>query len=434
MPASLLLTFEYAVPGLLGLAVVCVVLQDVFEVMLLPRRVQRRTRLVGLFYRVSWRFWTALAPGGERRGVFLGNFGALSMVVLILLWTTALVTGFALLHWSVQGTVADHPRSPFLEQLYMSGSTFFTLGYGDVVPRSALSRLLAVVEAGLGLGFIATVISYLPVIHQFFSRREAYVMELDSRAGSPPTALTLLSRHADPADLPLLVEYLREWEGWAAQLLESHLSYPMLAFYRSQHGNQSWLGALACMLDTTSLLLVGVRNVHRMQPRLTFSASRQVLVEMARAFYIQPASDCASDRMDAECYRRLEQALLAGGVEWDAGDHSRDTLATLRATYEPLLQALSERFHLDVPGWLPSGNVNDNWKSGPRGLTAGWLVHELTTGTTPAPLAGEGPVAHRLLTRMHQEPPDDDAAKPDGSARVEPGTPETSGQQGSPPP
>ena len=142
----------------------------------------------------------------------------------------------------------------------MSGVTFFTLGYGDVVPHTGAARFMSVLEAGTGIGFIAVVIGYLPVLYQLFSRREAHVIQLDARAGSPPTATTMLSRHAECGGLDKLDDLLREWEVWGSDLLESHLSYPMLVYYRSQHDNQSWLAALTAVMDSCALILVGRRG------------------------------------------------------------------------------------------------------------------------------------------------------------------------------
>src|SRR3977135_973588 len=132
----------------------------------------------------------------------------------------------------------------------MSGTTFVTLGLGDVAPRSAVAKMLTAVEAGMGFAFLAVVIGYFPVIYQAFSRREVAISLLDARAGSPPSAPELLWRHradpgaasppgacvclwrrrADPgaASLPAV---LRDWERWAADVLESPLSYPPLAYF-----------------------------------------------------------------------------------------------------------------------------------------------------------------------------------------------------------
>src|SRR5262249_55504278 len=142
----------------------------------------------------------------------------------------------------------------FNTYLYLSGVTFSTLGFGDVVAVSPLGRLLTVAEALLGFGFLACLIGYLPVFYQAFSRREVTISLLDARAGSPPSAASLLLRLAQAQNVPAVVPFLAEWERWAAELLESHLTYPVLSFYRSQHDNQSWLAALTAILDTCALL------------------------------------------------------------------------------------------------------------------------------------------------------------------------------------
>src|SRR5262249_42592636 len=148
---------------------------------------------------------------------------------------------FALLQWSIGSQLVSAQGTPtsFVLDLYMSGTTFFTLGLGDVTPTSPVSRLLTVVEAGMGFGFLAAIISYLPVLYQAFSRRELSISLMDARAGSPPTA-EMLVRRQGVADPQRLEQQLAEWERWAAELMESHLSYPTLAYYRSQHQNQSW--------------------------------------------------------------------------------------------------------------------------------------------------------------------------------------------------
>jgi hypothetical protein len=219
-----------------GIVLVALIFWDAFEVMLLPLPIRRNLRLVMLFVRCTWKSWSFLAQRlgpGDRRERLLGVYGPLSLVLLICLWVGGLILGFGLIH------LALRPDS-FLQALYFSGITFFTVGYGDLVPRSIAMKAVAVVEAGSGLGFLALVIGYLPVLYQLFARREAHVMLLDERAGSPPTATELFKRHADGRSLDALDQLLREWEVWASELLESHMSYPMLGFYRSQYSNQSW--------------------------------------------------------------------------------------------------------------------------------------------------------------------------------------------------
>ena len=382
---------------LAGAVLLAVVLQDSFEVMLLPRRVHRQMRLMRVFFDAAWSGWCAAAlriGDPDRRERFLGVFGALSMMLLFAVWAAALIFAFGLIEWSLRG---GEPAA-LADQVYMSGVTFFTLGYGDVVPHTSAARLAAVVEAGTGIGFIAVVIGYLPVLYQLFSRREAPVLQLDARAGSPPTACTMLERHAEPGGLAKLDELLREWEIWASDLLESHLSYPMLVYYRSQHANQSWLAALAAVMDTCSLILVGVDDLRPLQARMTFAMARQVLVEMARSFSVRPSRYEGEDRLDTEKFTELERRIMSTGLRWNGGEDTREVLAALRATYEPLLDGLASALLLSVPPWLPEEGATDHWEGGHRGLIARRLIEQLADGGAPPRLPGAA--SDRLSTRL----------------------------------
>jgi hypothetical protein len=363
-----------------ALVMVCLVLQDAFEVMLLPRRVQRRTRFAVIYFRTMWRACSSLASRLEPlrgREAVLSHFGALSMLGLFASWASSLILGFGMLDWALEPAHQPPTQySSFSDQIYMSGATFFTLGYGDVVPHTGITRLLAVVEAGFGLGFIALVIGYLPLIHQLFSSREVLVIQLDSRAGSPPTASGLLCKHAGA--LAELDNFLRSWEVWGAQLLEGHLSYPMLAYYRSQHDNQSWLAALAAVTDCCALILVGIDGVPTFQARMTFEVMRQVAVEMARSFRISPSRYNGVDRLPADTCTRLQAMLAEDGVELAAGSQAFEALRALRATYEPLLDGLAQYLLLTLPDWIPSDEAAAHWTRGHRGLIAERLLDQLT--------------------------------------------------------
>ena len=390
---------------LMALILLTVVLQDAFEVMLLPRRVHRRSRLRRFYFRGIWAVWAGLArrvPAGDRRERFLSVFGAFSMVVLFALWAASLIVCLGTLEWGFQGHLKAH--SSLSTQIYMSGVTFFTLGYGDIVPFSGPARAIAVVEAGTGIGFIAVVIGYLPVLYQLFSRREAHVIQLDARAGSPPTACTMLVRHARGRGLAKLDELLREWEVWGSELLESHLSYPMLVYYRSQHDNQSWLAAVTAIMDTCALILVSLEGTDPLQARMTFTMARQVMVEMARSLSVLPSRFEGGNRLPTERYEELGAILTGAGLTWRGGQDTEETLAALRATYEPLLDGLAARLLLRLPEWIADADAIDHWQRGHRGLIASRLVEQLASGA-PAELndgAGES-FSQRLRTRLTED-------------------------------
>src|SRR5437870_3063644 len=282
-----------ALAGVFGAALLAVVLWDAFETIVLPRRVNRRVRLTRLFYRATWQPFSFLAlrvRSVKRREATLSFFGPLSLLLLLALWATGLMLGFGLLHYAMGSRVALHGARPGLAvDLYFSGTTFFTLGLGDATPQSWRSRLFTIVEGGMGFGFLALVIGYFPVIYQAFSRRETDIALLDARAGSPPSAAELLRRHQGTDGQASLETVLHEWEHWAAELLETHLSYPLLAYFRSQHTNESWLAALTMMLDTSALLMVaGAKGGCARQARLTFAMARHAIVDLAQVFSTPP--------------------------------------------------------------------------------------------------------------------------------------------------
>jgi hypothetical protein len=349
-----------------GVVVIAVIVWDGFETIVLPRRVTRRLRLTSAFYRSTWRPIAGLAsrfPPGRKRDRYLSYYGPLSLILLIIVWAVGLVTGFALLQWAAHSPLqTPEHMEHFGAYLYMSGVTFFTLGFGDVFPLAGVGRALAVVEAGTGFGFLAVVIGYLPVLYQSFSRREVIISMLDARAGTPPTAVELLKRYSEAGRLDSLNELLTEWERWCADLLESHLSYPVLCYYRSQHDNQSWLASLTCVLDTCALVLVGIDGAHEWQARLTFAMARHAVVDIAQIFNTRPVAFDRERMADADLVD-LRAFLSRSGLHLRAGADADDHLHSLRRLYEPYVNGLSCHLLIPLPPWLPARDRADNWQT-----------------------------------------------------------------------
>jgi hypothetical protein len=348
-----------------SVALIALALRDVFETMVVPRRVPRNFRFTPLFYRTSWAIWAAVGrriPPGRRREAFLSVFGPLSMLALFATWAFSLILGIGLLQWSL-GTPLRGEGATLSSYLYLSGSTFFTLGYGDVAPASALGRALAVAESGLGFGFMAVVIGYLPVLYQAFSRRELTISLLDARAGSPPSAAQLLLRQARAGDPGAITALLAEWERWAAELLESHLSYPVLSYYRSQHDNQSWLAALTAILDACAFLLAG-GTAYTYQAQLTFAMARHAAVDLALIFRTAPRAP-AEDRLPPDRLAQLRSGLRKAGHELRDGPAVDAKLAELRGLYEGFVNALAGYFLFPLPDVVPGAPRPDNWQTTP---------------------------------------------------------------------
>src|SRR4051812_20618899 len=352
---------------ILGIALLLIVLWDSFETIVLPRRVRRRLRLTYMFYTITWRFWSATARRmrlSDRRDSFLSYYGPLSLIMLLGVWATSLALGFAMLHWGLSSALLDSKGNimGFGGALYMSGSTLFTLGMGDITPHSTLARALTVAEAGTGIAFLALVIGYLPVIYQAFSRREVNISLLDARAGSPPSAGELLRRHAERDTAEEMVQFLRDWERWSSELLESHLSYPVLAYYRSQHDRESWLTALTMLLDVSALLIVGVDGIPTSPARLAFAMARHAAVDLSQVFDTPPNMP-HQDRLPTTDLARLRQMLADAGMPLRDGSDADRKLAALRAKYEPYVNALAEHLLVELPPWLPEADASDDWQT-----------------------------------------------------------------------
>ena len=352
-----------------GVLCIVVIIWDAFEAIVLPRRVTRSLRPTRMFYRVTWRVWSTVAHqmrAGARRETYLSFFGPLSLLVLLGAWAASLVVGFALLQSGLGTGLNVAGGGSFVDYLYLSGETFFTLGLGDIVPASRLGRGLVVLEAGIGFAFLALVIGYLPVLYQSFSRREVSITLLDARAGSPPSAEELLRGSlSDPEELTAL---LREWERWSAEVLESHLSYPVLSYYRSQHDNQSWLTALTTILDASALVIVSVQDACARQAKLTFAMARHTVVDLAQVLGRAPI-DAAPDRLSASELSRLRAGLAAAGVVVAANLGADDKLSEMRRMYEPFVTVLSEYLLMPLPAWRVGVASRENWRSSAWGQT-----------------------------------------------------------------
>ena len=348
-----------------GVALIILVLWEGFETIILPRRVTRRFRLTRFFYRSSWRPWAkmvkALVPA-RRRESWLSYFGPLSLLLLLSIWAVGLICGFALVHWALGSAVLARDGSAgLISDLYLSGTTFFTLGLGDVLPRTSLARLLVVVESGMGFAFLALVIGYLPALNQSFARREVSISLLDARAGSPPTASEMLLRHGHERGKEALRQLLYEWERWAAEFLEGHLSYPVLAYFRSQHDNQSWLGALTAILDTCAVIMVGLEGACERQAELTFAMARHAVVDLSLVFRTSPREP-VPERLPPEKLAELRLLLKANGEMFREGEAFDRKLLELRRLYEPYVNALAIHFRVSLPPWIAAENRLDNWQ------------------------------------------------------------------------
>ena len=354
--------------GIGALALILGILWDAFEVVVLPRRVTRRIRWSKFLLRTSWKGYSAIVRhvrARARRESYFSFYGPLSVIVLLGTWAVGLIVGFGMLHWALGSRLSDpQGAAGFGTDLYMSGTTFFTLGLGDVVPRAAAERIVTVVESGLGFGFLALVISYLPVLYQSFSRREVRISLLDAWAGSPPSAGELLRRLHQGGQVSLLTPFLQEWELWSAELLEAIISYPTLAFFRSQHDNQSWLGALTMIMDTCALAVSSMEGAPAQTARLTFAMARHAVVDLCQILNTPPRPP-AADRLPPPDLQHLRTLLRETGMTVREDRAAEEKLGEMRLMYEPYVNALAQLLLVALPTWTPVPGARDNWQRTP---------------------------------------------------------------------
>ena len=351
--------------AIFGIVVILLVAQDAFETIVLPRRVARRIRIARFFFIATWNVWKSLGRlmrPGARRESYLSYYGPLSLLALFVFWAVLFVCAFGLLLWGLALPLnAPEKTISFTTYLYLSGTTFFTLGLGDVIPVPGVARLLVVSEVALGFGFLALVISYVPVIYQAFSRRELRISLLDARAGSPASAAEILRRNHVGKNVEELRLILHDWELWCGDILESHLSYPVLAYYRSQHDQQSWLEALTAILDTCALILAGIEGIPAEPARFTFAIARHAVVDLAQVFGSPPT--IGVNRLSSAEFAHLRDVLAQSGILLNGGTATERKLAELRETYEPFVSGLANFLLVSLPPWItPEGNLDD-WQT-----------------------------------------------------------------------
>jgi Ion channel len=368
--------------SLIALFLIGTALWDLFETVVLPRRVSRRFRLTALYFRSTWRIWSSVArhiTSVGRREAVLAVYGPLALLSLLMLWVVLLIVSYALLLWGLGSPLhAVSTPASLGTDLYFSGTTLLTLGLGDVLPASSGARMISVAEVGTGFGVLALVIGYLPVLYQAFSRREVKISLLDAHAGSPPTAGALLGRQPPSRRARRLAVVLSDWETWSAELLETHLSYPLLAYYRSQHEDQSWVAGLTMILDTCALVLASCQGLNldeelSEQAAFTFAMARHAAVDLARIF--GPDDDgrhTAAHRLPPDERARLHNLLTSTGVIKGGNGSGKveGMLDELRSLYEPYVADLSAYLLMPLPPWVPSASAVDDWQTTADGVTA----------------------------------------------------------------
>ncbi len=339
-----------------GLLIWCGVLWDGFATIILPRTVAPMRRFSGRFYRWTWLLWAVVGRRIrhlELRVSFLAVYGPLSVVLLLVLWAGMMIVAFTLIYHALGPRFQAAAGSVnFGTLLYMSASTFLTLGLGDVTSPDAIARLFILLEAASGYIFLALMITYMPVLEQAYGAREIGNMLIHSRAGRPPSAVKLLNRYSSPDHTEILRGNLREAERWMAEILQTHLSHPVLAFYRAHHWGRSWLVSLTIILDSCALLTATSDGLVAAQARITYRMGLTLLKDLTDALSITVDPKCRIRLTEADL-PTLRVALKVSGRALPPGPGASNQLLRLVRQYDVYLLTLSEWLVIPLPAWIP---------------------------------------------------------------------------------
>ena len=336
--------------GLIGLALVALAINDVFKAVVVPRSVDAHLRASAFLGRRGWQLWRDAClriSDAEVREDRMAMFAPLLITSYLILWVSMLVFGYGLIFWALRAGIRPHPD--FGSAIYFAATSLLTIGYGDFVPHGSLARTIAMISATTGLGVVAIVATFLFQTFTAFQRREAFVVTVSERTGAPPSGPEFIARHVKlglTADIPVI---LREAQRWIAEVLETHLAYPVLLYFRSSHDDESWVGTLGALLDASTLLITTADMDNRGQAELTLQAGSHLVHDFTTSFGL-PMEDTTS--VEYEEFAQAYRELAALGCPMQPLEDAWPRFSTKRATYAAALDAMARWQRIPPARWI----------------------------------------------------------------------------------
>ena len=362
------MTFFQDFELIIGCVLVALVLHDVLQSVVVPRWSSRRGRVAPIFTDKLWPLWRSWAHRKPQKNAsenFLGTYAPCALMLIFVLWIVLLVCGFGLIFWSMRYRFEPTIHS-YGEAVYVAGVTLLTIGFGDYTPHDTLSRVFALMAGASGLAVFALVIALLFTLYNAFERREVLSLQLGGRAGSPPSGVALLERYSQLDLLDTLPDFFQQWELWSAQVLQSHIAYPLLLFFRSSHDNESWIASLGAVLDGATLLITTVapgEKCSRQQigaAQLMFHMGTHTVVDLSHWLGFRFDED--EDAPVGVERREFEQAcaqLRHAGFTLRPTDEAWADFKTHRAQYAAGLNEMSKHFAAPPALWIGDRSMID---------------------------------------------------------------------------
>ncbi len=339
--------------GLVGLVLLGLVGWDVFQTIVVPRPSSSRLRLARYLVPPSWRAWRALAVrtrSGLARDQLLGLFAPAATIALLVLWLTVLSLGYGLILFALRGELRPSPGDVGTA-IYFAGVSVLTLGFGDIVANGAVSRFAVVTAAVAGLGVVALVITFLFSLYGSYQRREVLVVRLSARAKAPPSAVTLLETQARLGLVDELPALFAEWERWTAEVLDTHVAYPLLGYFRSSHDDTSWISAIGAVLDAAALVLTTIRGVPRGQAEITKRVGAHLVEDIGNNLGL--AGD--GSRVDRGQFGEVFRLLSRAGYDLEPEAEAWRAFERARSSYAGRLEAIAAYWATPATLWVGHG-------------------------------------------------------------------------------
>src|SRR5438874_3099876 len=335
-----------------GLVLLAAVLYDLFQSVVLPRPAARKFQLARLIVRPMWWTWRWLFMRGtkvERTESRLAVFGPIALLTLFGVWGFAIIVAYSLMLDSIRDEFRP-PVNDYLTSFYVSGTTLLPLAYGDFVPEIGLARALIFLESATGVGVAALAITLLFELYGSFRAREEPVVALDALAGAPPSAVQLLETAAQRGMDGILKETFDEWRKWSAMVLESHLAYPLLTYFRSSHDNEAWINSFGAVMDAGALVISSMEG----QPsagaaKLMLTIGNHFVEDIAWLLRFQQAPDPIIERGE---YAAAIERLKAAGYQAHDGDAHWQKFAAMRSKYATTLNQIAQLLSAPPAPWV----------------------------------------------------------------------------------
>ena len=334
-----------------GIALVGVVLFDVFASIILPRPVGRQMRLSALVSRNLWRAVRAYGltiSDARRREALLGAYAPFVLLLFLGMWVMLLIVGYGLILDGYRSAIRPHPEN-LLASIYFAGTSLLTIGYGDYVARSPAPRFVALIAATTGLAVVAVGTTFLFSIFTSFQQREVFVVTIDAQAGAPPSGLQLLSTARKLKIVDDLPRLFADGQRWSAAVLDSHLAYSILAYFRSSHLDASWIATLGAMLDAATLLLTTIEDVPCGQARLMQAVGTHLTDDLTKYFGIAHSSDVLVEFSE---FQSACEELEAAGYRVRPASEAWEAFAAMRREYAAPLNAMAKFWAISPAHWI----------------------------------------------------------------------------------